>query len=290
MLSSAMANYLGGKRIRSIFTRDPQSGPRVFVFVFLSVLLMVADERLVDFAAVRAKLSVPLTPIYYVINLPTQLLERTKDLLGSRFALVSENRKLKAELLLLRSQLQRLNAIETENRDLKALLHSSKQIKGKALVAGLLAVATEPFINQVILDKGTKENVYEGQAVLDENGLMGQVVQTGKSTSRVLLITDPHSGIAVRNVRNGLRAITMGDSYSGKLRLMYVPKTADIKVGDLFMTSGLGDHFPEGHPVGKVLSFTKDPAKQFATIFLQPIANLNSSRQVLLVWNPKNAS
>jgi rod shape-determining protein MreC len=150
-------------------------------------------------------------------------------------------------------------------------------------------VNSEPFMHQVVLNKGTRDGVYNGQPVLDANGVMGQVMQVGPMTCRVLLINDPRSGIGVQNVRNGTRAIATGDSYSGKLQLMYVPKTADVKMGDVFITSGLGDHFPEGYPVGKVLTVRKDPTDQFAVIYLQPSAHLESSRQVLLVWYQRNA-
>ena len=130
---------------------------------------------------------------------------------------------------------------------------------------------TEPFINQIVLDKGSRDGVHIGQPVLDANGVMGQVIQVGPLTSRVLLVNDPHSGVAVQNARNGVRAIAGGDSYSGKLRLVYVSKTADIKVGDTFITSGLGDRYPEGYPVGNVVTVVKDPTHQFATIYLQPV-------------------
>jgi rod shape-determining protein MreC len=185
--------------------------------------------------------------------------------------------------------LQRLIALESENNYLKALLKSSRQVKGRTLIAELLSVDFEPFVNQVILNKGSRDGVYMGQPVLDATGVMGQVVQVGPITSRVLLINDPHSGIAVQDVRNGIRAMVVGDSYSGKLRLLYLPKTADVKVDDIFLTSGLGDRYPEGYPVGKVISVKKDPAQLFAEVYLQPSAHLDSSRQVLLIWSPRDA-
>jgi rod shape-determining protein MreC len=250
---------------------------------------MVMDKRLESFVSIRAALSLPLAPIQYIVSWPTQFIDKLKIVISTHDDLVKENLKLKTDQLLLRSQLQRLIAIESENNYLKALLQSSRQVKGKTLIAELLAVDSEPFVNQVVLDKGTRDGVYAGQPVLDANGVMGQVTQAGPITSRVILVNDPHSGISVQSARNGMRAVAAGDSYSGKMRLMYVPKTADIKVGDLFITSGLGDHYPEGYPVGKVLLVTKDPTHQFATIYLQPSARLDSSRQVLLVWYQRNA-
>lgn len=245
---------------------------------------MIVDKRMESFASIRAALSLPLAPFQYAISWPIQFIDNFKSILSSHDSLIKENLKLKADQLLMHSQLQRLIAIESENNYLKALLQSARQIKGKILIGELLAVDSEPFVNQVILNKGTRDNVYVGQPVLDANGVMGQVVQVGPLTSRVLLINDPHSGIAVQNARSGVRAIATGDSYSGKMRLMYVPKTADIHENDIFLTSGLGGHYPEGYPVGKVTSIAKDPANQFAAIHLEPSAHLDSSRQILLVW------
>jgi rod shape-determining protein MreC len=247
------------------------------------------DRRLDVFVSIRAALSLPLAPLQYVVSWPANFIDNVKSLITTHDNLVSENLSLKAEQLLLRSQLQRLIAIETENNYLKALFQSSQQVKGKTLIAELLAVDIEPFSNQVVLNKGSRDGVYVGQPVLDATGVMGQVISAGPITSRVLLINDPRSGIAVQNVRNGMRAVAVGDNYSGKLRLMYVPNTSDIKVDDIFLTSGLGDRYPEGYPVGKVITVNKDPAKQFSEIYIEPSAHLDSSRQVLLIWNQKNA-
>lgn len=250
---------------------------------------MVMDKRLESFASIRAALSLPLAPFHYIVSWPTQFIDNVKSAISTHDNLVKENLRLKTDQLLIRAQLQRLMAIESENDYLKSLLKSSKQVKGKTLIAELLAVDFEPFTHQVIINKGTRDNVYVGQPVLDANGVMGQVIQVGPITSRVLLINDPRSGIAVQNARNGLRAVAVGDSYSGKLRLLYVAKTADIRAGDVFLTSGLGDRYPEGYPVGKVMSVSADPANQFALVYLQPSAHLDSSRQVLLIWYQRNA-
>jgi rod shape-determining protein MreC len=278
-----------GYVIRSIFSRKSHVGLRALLLALLAIFFMIVDKRLESFASIRAAMSLPLAPLQYVVSWPTQLIDSLKGMLSTHDYLVRENLNLKADQLMLRSQLQRLLAIESENNYLKSLLKSSHQVKGKTLIAELLAVNTEPFVHQVILNKGTRNGVYAGQPVLDANGVMGQVIQAGPITSRVLLINDQHSGVAVQNARNGTRTIAIGDTYSGKMRLMYVPKTADIRLGDVFITSGLGDHYPEGYPVGKVVQVTNDPGNQFSNIYLQPSAHLDSSRQVLLLWYQKNA-
>jgi rod shape-determining protein MreC len=258
------------------------------LLIVLAIILMIMDRRLESFAVVRAALTLPIAPLQYLISWPMDVFDTFRNLINTRDNLVAENLKLKADQLLLQSQLQRLIAIETENNYLKSLLLSSSQIKHKTLIADLLAIDTEPFVNQVTINKGSQDNVYVGQPVLDASGVMGQITKVGPLTSQILLINDPHSGVAVQNTRNGVRTVAVGDSYTRKLRLLYVAKTTDIRLGDLFITSGLGDHYPEGYPVGKVLSVSKEPANQFATIYLQPSAHLDSSRQVLLIWYQKN--
>jgi len=248
---------------------------------------MVLDKYVPATEQVRTALSLPLAPFQYLVSAPIQWFDKLSYLLSKQDSLHQENIDLKAEQLLLKAELQRVAAIESENNHLKGLLQSSQQIHGKTLIAQLLAVDSDLSLRQIVLDKGSHNGVFLGQPVLDASGVMGQVIQVSPLTSRVLLINDVKSGIAVENARNGVRSIAMGDSYSGRLRLMNVPQTADIKAGDMFLTSGLSDRYPPGYPVGKVAAVTYDPGLPFMSILLEPSAHLNQSRQVLLVWPVK---
>jgi rod shape-determining protein MreC len=273
-----------------MFTKESQSGVRTLFWLGLAILLMVLDQRGGSVRQVRAALSMPLSFLQYAVSWPVQIFDKLGNTVSTHDALVKENVDLKAQQLLLKAQVQRLLSLESENNQLKALLRSSTQVSGKVLIAQLLAVDSDPFVNQVILDKGSRDGVFIGQPVLDANGVMGKIIQVGPMTSRLLLITDNHSGVPVQDTRNGIRAIAVGDSYSGKLRLVNVPQTIDIKSGDMFITSGLGEHYPAGYPVGQVVSVIKDPGIQFATISVQPSSQADRSRQVLLVWpNQKGA-
>jgi rod shape-determining protein MreC len=259
------------------------------LLIVLSIALMIMDKRLAAFSSVRALLSLPVIPIQFLVNLPTKWLGDVRTIINTHDNLVNENLRLKSDQLLLQSRLQRLIAIESENNYLKALMQSAQKAQTKTLIAELLAVNAEPFMRQVTLNKGLRNGVYSGQPVLDASGVMGQVIQVDAFTSRVLLVSDPHSGIAVQDVRNGMRSVAVGDSYSGKLRLLYVSKTTDVQPGDIFMTSGLGDRYPEGYPVGKVFSVINNPSQQFKDVLLEPSARLESSRQVLLIWYGQHA-
>lgn len=256
----------------------------------LAIVLMVVDKRSMLLTQLRSALSVPLASLQYVVSWPVNLIDNAAQMISAHDALIKENLHLKADQLLLRAQVQRLIAIESENNQLKALSNSSTQIQGRTEIGQLLAVDTDFFTHQAVLDKGSQDNIYIGQPVLDAGGLMGQVIQVGGVTSRILLINDPHSGVPVQDTRNGIRAIAMGDSYSGKLRLMNIPQTADIRISDVFITSGLGRNYPEGYPVGHVVDIKHDPATSFSIITLEPDAHLDQSRQVLLVWPNKMVS
>lgn len=273
--------------MKAIFTKDSQPGLRMLIFVVLAITLMIFDKRVAAVSYLRHGLSITLVPLQYLISEPLLFIDKIGSTISSHDSLVKENLDLRAELLLSRAQVQRLLAIESENNQLKALLRSPAQTKGKVLIAQLLAMDIDPFVHQVVLDKGSRENVFVGQPVLDANGVMGKVIHVNPFISRVLLVNDPHSGVPVQVTRNGIRAIAVGDSYSGKLHLANVPQTADIRKGDILITSGLGDHYPAGYPLGHVISVNKDPGLQFALILIEPSAHLDRARQVLLIWPDK---
>jgi rod shape-determining protein MreC len=254
-----------------------------------AIVLMILDKRVASIEQLRSALSMPLAPIQYMVSYPIQLIDKLSTIASTHDSLLKENLDLKAEQLLLKSQVQRLLAIESENNQLKALFSTSTTVQGKVLIAQIMAIDSDPFINQVTLNKGSQEGIFVGQPVLDASGVMGQIIQVGPLTSRVLLINDTHSGVPVQDARNGIRAIAVGDNYSGKLRLVNVPHTVDIKANDVLVTSGLGENYPEGYPLGKVASVIKDPGLQFATILVEPSARLDRSRQVLLVWPSKQS-
>ncbi len=267
--------------------KGSQLGWRVFLLLTCALALMICDKYLPATEQVRAAISLPLAPLQFIVSAPIEGIDKLSHLLSTQDTLHKENMDLRAEQLLLKAQLQRLAAIESENNRLKGLVQSSQQIHGKTIIAQLLAIDSDLAFRQIVLDKGSHHGVFLGQPVVDANGVMGQVIQVSPLSSRVLLINDAKSGISVENARNGVRSIAMGESYSGRLRLVNVPQTVDIQPGDIFLTSGLSDRYPAGYPVGKVSSVTHDPGLPFMSIILEPSAHLDQSRQVLLVWPGK---
>ncbi len=260
---------------------------RLLLLLSLTVVLMVLQQRHHRLSTLRDYLTVVVAPIQYTVNLPFRFAAWLDGTLTSRRQLIAENTYLQAKQLLLKAQLQKFSALEQENAQLRALLQSAAKVSDTVLVAQLLAVDTHPFTQQIVLDKGKQHGVFVGQPVLDANGIMGQVVAVNRWVSRVMLITDNRSAVPVQVVRNGLRAVLVGNGDSADLSLLHVTQTDDVQVGDVLVSSGLGEHFPLGYPVGVVSAVEHDAGQRFTTIAVHASAALHRSKQVLLVWSPE---
>lgn len=251
---------------------------------------MTVDHRFHHLDNIRAALSVVVYPLQYMVNIPAEVGDWASETFVTRDTLQEENRSLHTHNLLLKEELQKMAALETENMRLRELLQSSKKVSERVLIAELLAVDLDPFSQLIVLNKGSRAHVYVGQPLIDADGIMGQVIQVGPITSTAMLITDPSHAIPVLVNRNGLRAIAVGNGAAGTLEVPHLPNNADIKVGDLLVTSGLGGVFPPGFPVGHVVSVDIDPSLPFAHIVAEPSAHLQRSREVLLVWTQAHAA
>ena len=260
-------------------------GVRLLVLVVLSVALMVVDARFTLLKPVRSQMSLVLMQSYWITDFPQRLWQGVASQFGSRTELVVDNEKLKTENLLLQGRMQKLAALTEQNVRLRELLNSSALVNEKVEVAELIGMDPNPFTHRIIINKGERDGVVLGQPVLDARGLMGQVVELMPYTSRVLLLTDTTHSIPVQVNRNGLRAIASGTGNPERLELRHVADTADIKVGDLLVSSGLGQRFPAGYPVATVKEVIHDSGQPFAIVRAVPTAALNRSRYLLLVFS-----
>ncbi|EMR13376.1 rod shape-determining protein MreC [Methylophaga lonarensis MPL] len=255
----------------------------MFFAVVASLTLYIMDDRLDYFGQVRSVLSSVVYPVQVTATLPADFATWLSTFFQDREQLQERITVLEASQQLMSVRLQRLQALERENLRLRELLGSSFRLQERIQVAELLAVDSDPFSQQVILDKGQRFGVYVGQPVLDAHGVMGQVSEVSLFSSRVVLLTDPNHSIPVQINRNGLRGVVFGRGPSEQLKMDYMPHNADVRVGDLVVTSGLGGVFPTGYPVGVVREVRFPAGKPFAEIAISPAANLGTSREVMLV-------
>ena len=247
---------------------------------------MVADARFDKLSTVRSTLATGLAPVYWLGNAPYEFTDWVAGLFENKKDLQQENEDLRARLLILERRALKYAALASENNELRRLMNSSEVLDDRVIVGEVVGVSPDPFSHEVIINKGRRDGLVPGQAILDAHGLMGQVVQSSQLTSRVLLVSDSSHAVPVEVVRNGLRAILLGTGDSDTLDLVHVPDTADIREGDLLVSSGLGGRFPRGYPVAEVSRITKEPGEPFISIEATPKAQLNQSRLVLVVFPP----
>ena len=273
--------------MKPIFGRGPSLQLRLFLAVIISVAAIVADSRFGVFTHVRVYLSSLVSPLQYIANAPGTLLDTMSTQVQTRSSLIEQTKQQEQQLLTLRSRLLKLDQLEHENQRLRELLGSPVHKAARRPAAGPRAVDSDPFSHQVLINKGALDGVYNGQPVINDQGVVGQVLHVGSTTSRVLLITDSSHGIPVRVLRNDLRAIASGSGELDKLELRNLPRNTDVQVGDLLVTSGLGGRFPEGYPVATVTRSDYVAGKPFAQIEAKPLVALDRLRYLLLLWTDK---
>ncbi len=265
--------------------RAPALGLR-FLFLFgLSVVILILDHRDNHLDAARRTISAAVYPLRIVVGAPVSLWHWVDDTMTNRHDLQLENSRLKAERLLTSARLQRYSALEAENARLRAMLEATKSVTDQVRVAEIMSVSANPFRHSIVIDKGARDGVYDGQSMINADGVVGQVIEAGLLAAQGLLISDPGHALPVEINRNGLRTIAVGTGEFDRLDLPNLPNNADIEEGDLLVTSGLGGAFPAGYPVGIVSSVTRIPAEPFAAVSATPAASLNQVREIMLVWS-----
>jgi len=269
---------------RPIIGRGPPLGATFLTLALASVALMVADTRYSQLERVREWLSAAAYPVQAAVDLPFRAWGWLTESFADRSRLREENLELTARLRLANLQLQRFAALEDENRRLRDMRENSAGVADRVLVASIMNVDLDPFRHRVLVDKGARDGVFKGQAVLDAEGIFGQVAQVHAETAEVILITDAEHAIPVQSNRSGLRTIAVGTGDSGRLSLPFVTVESDLKAGDLLISTGIGGVFPRGYPVAEVTRVDRTAAATFALVDARPTSQLDRNREVLLVW------
>ena len=251
----------------------------------LSLTLITLDATTRLLQPVRTGLGLLVSPIQYIAELPYWASEWMSRNATAQDALLDRIDQLTESNLRLLRLSQQAEALRAENTHMRELLGSKPRIDAPVLITEIFGLTPTPGIRQVVIDKGSTDGVRVGYAVLAATGLFGQVVETNPFNARVLMITDSSHAVPVEVVRSGQRGIVSGTSEADRLQVEGMAVTADVRVGDLLVTSGLGGRFPYGYPVGEVLSVRPDPSHVFALIDVRPSAELGRSRHILVVLN-----
>ena len=269
------------------FKRGPSPLARFAFFAFLSVVLMTADIYQNYLAVLRQGVAVVVMPLQRLANAPLVLVVRLGDFFISQSFLQKENSRLQQLELQHAAQLQNYQATQAENAYLRKLLDAHAQATQKLLTAEVLYAGRDPFSHKIIVDKGTSHGVTLGQAAIDEIGVIGQVTRAYPFSSEITLLTDKDQAIPVEIVRNGMRAIAFGQGASGTLELAFMSMNADVKPGDVLVTSGIDGTYPPGLPVALVSKIDHSAAVTFTRIICLPSAGVGQHKQVLIVTSDR---
>jgi rod shape-determining protein MreC len=273
--------------MKQIFSKGPAVAISLLFFCFLAIVFLILDARTEFLKPLRQQFLSFSTPIYWLTSLPGRMAEWGDNTVVSRESLLMENAALRTENFVLQQKLQKMAGLIAENSRLTELLNSSHSIDDEVLIARLLGASSDPRRQEMVLDKGSTDNVYVGQAVLDADGLAGQVIEVSHHSCRVMMIVDSNSAVPVQVLRNGTRFIAEGTGMLDNMHLRHVAATADIVEGDVLVSSGLDQHYPANYPVAKVTTIEKDPGQPFLVVNVTPLAKLNRSRHFLLVLEHK---
>ena len=265
-----------------LFTADAAHTLRLIGYLAVAIVLMVADHRGAYLSRMRYTLNAAVEPMYRLAALPAQFAREARLALADRERLTEANNKLSQDLLLAQARLNRLGEVREQNQRLQELLAVQRSLDLGVQLARIVDIDTDPDRHRLVVDAGANQGVQIGQAVLDAHGIMGQVVETLPNMATVMLITDAAHALPVMVERTGMRAIARGYALDA-LSLPNIPISADLKVGDRLITSGLGGHFPAGFPVGIVRSISNDASGMFAAAVITPSAALDRSGEVLIL-------
>lgn len=254
------------------------------IYVLCAIGLMLADHHGGYIHRLKSQLSVIVYPLIYTVELPARAGEWLSRTWLNHSSTLAENRQLEQALIESRSRVARLESVERENERLRALLNAEPRMPDRSLLADIMDFDLDPFSHRIAISRGQRDGLYEGQPLMDANGVVGQVFEVTPVLSSALMISDPSHAVPVTINRTGLRGIAYGIGRTDQIELRDIPISADVVAGDLLVTSGLGDRFPAGIPVASVLTVTREDDDAFLTITARPAADLGRIHQVLVVW------
>ena len=276
--------------MRNVFSRSSALLRKLLLVILLAVTLMIVDNFTSWLKPAYSAVDNLARPLYWIANIPLRVQEWSANSVTPRSEIESDNLRLTKESLIYHGQLQRMSDLAAENLRLRRLLNATELLQDSVLVTEVIGVSANPLRHTLTIDRGAADGVFVGQPLLDAEGLMGQIIDVHKRHSPALLITDSSHALPVHVLRNGLRSIAEGNADYNRLSLKFVSPTADIREGDELVSSGLGGLYPAGYPVGTVLSIVSEPGDNFLKIDIDPSAEIDRSRHLLLLYTSRDSA
>src|SRR5258708_29045554 len=274
----------------AFFPRGPSPLARLTFFTIAAIALMIADQRFHALETVRVSLSVLAHPVQQVATLPGEAFGRAGEYFASQERLLRENQELKAKVLEPSAAAQEARLLKAEQAHLLGMTSGKSRYVENGVIAEVLYNARNPFMRKIVVDKGLTQSIAAGMPVIDGSGVVGQVTNVGTFSSEVTLVTEKDQSVPVMLVRNGLRAVAVGSGKDGSIDIPFMPASADVVNGDMFVTSGIDGTYPPGLVVALVTSVEKNAAYVFAKIVARPAAGVDNHRYVMMLPLPAAAA
>jgi rod shape-determining protein MreC len=265
------------------FGEEGKRTARLMMYILLAIVLMMMDQRGHYVPRIRSVMELVFEPVFHLVGWPGEALQSLAQHTRAHKELIAENQQLVQQLLKTAGAIQTQAALMQENQRLRDLLKATNGRTYKFQFAEMKRVDLDPFSHKIWIDRGIVDGVTIGLAVIDGLGIVGQVEDVHRHFSTVRLISDPDHALPVQINRTGLRTVAYGSGETSHLLMPNVPLQADVSPGDMIVTSGLGDRFPPGFPVGEVERVMRESGETFARVYVRPFAALDRGREVLLI-------
>ena len=258
---------------------------KLILFLVISIFFLIIDNKLELSNKVRENTSYLISPIYKIAEVPVEIYYNIKTHIESKNSLIKKNESLEKKVFIQSGIIQKIPSLKEENKRLKKLLNSSNSaMSSKILIAELIKVNLSPFSNKIVLDKGSENNIFVGQVVIDSLGILGQVSEVNNDFSVATLITDPGHALLAVNARTDKRIVISGTGDNRFLKAKFISLNEDVMEGDILITSGLDNIFPEGYMIGQISKINKNLQEDFLEVNVTPSSSLSSNREVMLLW------
>jgi rod shape-determining protein MreC len=269
---------------RPLQGRGGSPGFRFALYAILSIVCMILDQRFNWLGRAHYILQAASYPVELAVSSPVAAWHWVQSSFATRDSLEAENQRLRAHLRDLELRSMRYDALARQNAALIGLRNALPPVAQRWLAADIVNIQLDSLRQRVLINRGSVNSVTAGQGVLDDDGVVGQTMHVGPWSAQVILITDPEHALPVSIQRTGLRTIAVGAGDSTSLALPYLPANADVHVGDVIVTSGLGGVFPPGYPVARVTEVHKDAVQPLAHVRAVPFAHIDTDSEVMLIW------
>ena len=275
--------------MKPLFYRSVIEGYVLAALLLFSLVSISVDIETRWLKPVRGTIDILLMPLRFLVEAPYRGAVFVDAALTSRQELIDRIKVLERENLSLSLVAQQARSWQSDLNRLRATIDSGERVADTMRLAEVVAVTPNQDLHELVIDKGEAHGLSFGLAVVDASGLVGQISEIGPRNARVLLVSDARHAVPVENQRSGIRSIVVGVGHPGRLQIIGLAATADIAPGDRLVTSGLGDRFPRGYPVGSVEAVSYDRSSEFSTVLVKPAAQLDRSGLLLVVLPGKAA-